>query len=254
MIQIDLNADIGEGYGVYEIGDDESILNYISSANIACGFHAGDPKTMRRTVKWAIEKGVAIGAHPGFPDLRGFGRRPMTLTNEEVYDIMVYQIGALQAFAKAEGGYLHHVKPHGALYNMAAKDGNLAEAIARAIYDVDPDLILYGLSGSALILAGEKIGLKVANEAFSDRGYRADGSLVPRSEPGAFIKDADVAADRFIHFIKTGYLKSVEGTDIKLLADTVCLHGDSPGALLLAKRLYKRLAEENIRVAKINPR
>lgn len=244
MDQIDLNADIGES-----IGSDEEILNYISSANIACGFHAGGPQTMKQTVTWAIERGVAIGAHPSFYDVEGFGRRTMRLSPEEVYSITVYQVGALQAFAQAEGGRLHHVKPHGALYNMAAKDIELADAIARAVFDVDPALILYGLSGSAMIKAGENVGLKVAHEAFSDRAYHADGSLVARSEDGAMISDAVVASERLIRLLKTGSLKSVEGVNIPIQADTVCLHGDSPSALRFAKALNDRLRVEGIQIA-----
>jgi len=250
-MKIDLNADIGESYGVYKIGADEQILEYITSANIACGFHAGDPSIMRRTVHMALEKGVAIGAHPGFPDLHGFGRRFMQLSPEEVYDLTVYQIGALQAFAQAEGGRLHHVKPHGALYNIAAADSELADSICRAIYDVDQKLILYGLSGSELIKSGQRIGLKVANEAYSDRHYHSDGSLVSRSDGRSMIKNADDAADRLLKMIQSGKVTSVEGDEIPVAIDTVCLHGDNQDALTFAQTLHRKLNESGIRLQTI---
>lgn len=179
MYRIDLNCDLGESYGAYKLGVDEEMLGRITSANVACGFHAGDPGVMRRTVQMALKHGVAVGAHPGLPDLIGFGRRNMDISPREAYDMVVYQIGALAAFVQSEGGRMQHVKPHGALYNMAAKSKELSEAIAEAVYKVDPELILFGLSGSELVRAGERIGLKTANEVFSDRTYQQDGSLTP---------------------------------------------------------------------------
>lgn len=180
MYTVDINCDMGESFGSYKLGRDEEILDYVTSANIACGFHAGDPSTMKRTVQMALEKNVGIGAHPGVQDLVGFGRREINLSPEEAYDIVVYQIGALYAFVKSEGGKIQHVKPHGALFNMAAKDAQLAEAIAEAVYKVDPEMILFGLAGSELVKAGKKIGLRTANEVFSDRTYQQDGSLTSR--------------------------------------------------------------------------
>ncbi len=180
MNKIDLNCDMGESFGAYQMGRDKEILDYVTSANIACGFHAGDPATMRRTVRLALGKNVGIGAHPGLPDLVGFGRRPMEISPQEAYDLVVYQIGALYGFVKAEGGQLQHVKPHGALFNMAVKDADLSEAIAEAVYKVDPELILFGLPGSELVNAGKKASLRTASEVFSDRTYQEDGSLTSR--------------------------------------------------------------------------
>lgn len=252
MHLVDINCDIGESFGTYKMGRDEEILDYISSANIACGFHAGDPTTMRRTVKLGIEKNVAIGAHPGLPDLVGFGRREMQISPKEAYDIMIYQIGALSAFAKSEGGKLYHVKPHGALYNMAAKDALLSEAIAEAIYTVDPELILYGLSGSELVKAGRKIGLRIANEVFSDRTYQQDGSLTSRREENALINDHKKAVNQVIRMVKEGKVMSVQGIDVPIKADTICIHGDSESALVFAKYVSGALKDANITVYKIS--
>ncbi|MDD6877888.1 MAG: LamB/YcsF family protein, partial [Clostridiaceae bacterium] len=196
MKKVDLNCDLGESFGAYTIGLDARVIPHISSANVACGYHAGDPAVMRKTVAMAARAGVAVGAHPGFPDLVGFGRRNMTVSPDEAYEYMLYQLGALSAFAKAAGVRLQHVKPHGALYNMAGKDAALAAAIARAIYDFDPSLILLGLSGSAMLTEGEKLGLRCAKEVFADRGYNEDGSLVNRKLPGAMITDEDLAIER----------------------------------------------------------
>lgn len=231
MNRVDLNCDMGESFGAYRLGQDESIMNHISSANIACGFHAGDPGTMRGAIKLAMSCGVAIGAHPGLPDLAGFGRRRMEIAPREAYEMTVYQMGAAQAFATSEGTRLAHVKPHGALYNMAAQDEALAEAIAEAIYKVDGDALLYGLAGSALIRAGERIGLTVVHEVFADRSYEADGSLTPRTMPGAVITDASAAAARAVDMVLKGEVISRQGTRLALKADTVCVHGDTPDAL-----------------------
>lgn len=237
MHQIDLNCDMGESFGAYRIGADAEVLPHITSANIACGFHAGDPRTMRGTITAADAHGVAVGAHPGLPDLAGFGRRVMDVTPEEVYDMVVYQVGALRGFASAAGVELHHVKPHGALYNMAAAQPALAAAIARAVRDVDPGLVLFGLSGSHSITAAAELGLKTASEAFADRNYLSDGTLVPRRRSDAMVTDAAEAVERAVRMIREGLVRSVEGEDIALRADTICIHGDAPGAAEFARRL-----------------
>ncbi|MEZ0118572.1 UNVERIFIED_ORG: UPF0271 protein [Heyndrickxia coagulans] len=252
MPSIDLNCDMGESFGAYTIGKDEEILDLITSANIACGFHAGDPTVMRKTVRMAAEKGVGIGAHPGLPDLMGFGRRNMQISPQEAYDMTVYQIGALAAFAKAEGSTIRHVKPHGALYNMAAKDARLAEAIAEAVYDVSPDLILFGLAGSELVKAGEKAGLKTASEVFADRTYQQDGALTPRREPNALIEDRETAAKQVIRMIKEGVVTSVQGEDVSVRADTICIHGDGRQALHFAAFIRQSLEQEGIKIEKIS--
>jgi len=245
---IDLNGDLGESFGVYRIGQDEALLDQISSANIACGYHAGDPAVMRRTVKLCLEKGVAIGAHPGLPDLAGFGRRMMRITPEEAHDMVLYQIGALQAFVRAEGGRMQHVKPHGALYNMAATDRRLADAIAQAVSRFDPQLMLYGLSGSELIRAAEAAGLRAVAEAFADRTYRADGTLTPRDEPGAVLHDAGAAAEQVLRIIREGKVATAAGADMALHADTFCVHGDGPEAAALVARLRAEMKREGIAV------
>jgi UPF0271 protein len=243
---VDLNCDMGESYGTYQIGNDEAIFPYITSANIACGFHAGDPAVMKKTVKLALKYNVAVGAHPGLPDLQGFGRREMAISAEETYDMVVYQIGALAAFVQSEGGILRHVKPHGALYNMAATDKTLAEAIAEAVYKVNPMLVLYGLSGSELITAGSKIGLRVANEVFADRTYQDNGNLTSRRSANALITDEDVAAAQCLRMIKEGLITATSGTDMTIKADTICLHGDGEHAAIFAARIHTLFKEENI--------
>ncbi|MFC7062024.1 LamB/YcsF family protein [Halobacillus seohaensis] len=248
---VDINCDMGESFGAYVIGRDEEILDYVTSANIACGFHAGDPATMRTTVKLAIEKGVGIGVHPGLQDLVGFGRRNMNISPKEAYELVVYQIGSLSAFVKAEGGQLQHVKPHGALFNMAAKDAALSEAIAEAVYNVDPELILFGLSGSELVKAGEKIGLKTANEVFSDRTYQNDGSLTSRLESNALITDSNEAIQQVVRMVKENQVNTVQGQDISIQANTICIHGDGIHALDFAKNISSTLAESGIQVKKI---
>jgi UPF0271 protein len=252
MFRVDLNCDMGESFGAYKLGRDEEILPLVTSANIACGFHAGDPVTMRKTVKMALECGVAIGAHPGFPDLMGFGRRKMEVKPDEAFALVVYQVGALYGFVKAEGGKMRHVKPHGALYNMAAKDTSIARAIAEAVYKVDPELVLFGLSGSELVKMGEAIGLKTAHEVFADRTYQADGTLTPRTEPDALIEDSDLVARQVIRMVKEGKVRTRQGTDILIRADTVCIHGDGPHALLFARRIRQRLAEAKVAVQPVN--
>ncbi|MCM3240282.1 LamB/YcsF family protein [Heyndrickxia oleronia] len=252
MTMIDLNCDMGESFGAYKMGTDEEILNYITSANIACGFHAGDPFTMRKTVTMALERNVGIGVHPGLPDLVGFGRRTMDISPQEAYDLIVYQIGAVYAFTKAEGGRLQHVKPHGALYNMAAKSPSLSEAIAEAIYKVDPELILFGLAGGELVKAGKKIGLRSASEVFSDRTYQEDGSLTSRREENALIHDQEVAVNQVIRMVKEGKVKSLQGVDVSIQAHTVCIHGDGQNALQFAKYISTSLQNAGITIAKIS--
>lgn len=248
--KVDLNCDMGESFGAYRMGNDEEILNYVTSANIACGFHAGDPATMRKTVKLALDKNVAIGAHPGLQDLAGFGRRNITITPQEAYDLTVYQIGALSGFVQAEGGRLQHVKAHGAFYNMAATNAALSEAIAEAVYKVDPELILFGLSGSELIKAGEKTGLRTASEVFSDRTYQQDGSLTSRSESNALITDPQTAIDQVIRMVKENKVKTIGNLDVDIKAETICIHGDGATALDFAVQISKSLRETGIDVVK----
>jgi len=245
---VDLNCDLGESFGSYRLGKDEEILNFVTSANIACGFHAGDPATMRKTVRLAMEKGVAIGAHPGLPDLVGFGRRNMNISPQEAYDMVVYQIGALLGFLQAEGAVMQHVKSHGALYNMAAQSKELAEAIAKAVYQVDPQLILFGLAGSELIKAGEEIGLQVAHEVFADRTYQPDGSLTSRKQANALIVNDDQAVGQVIRMVKEGKVRSVQGTEVNIKADTICIHGDGEHALTLARKIHQSLKESDVHI------
>jgi len=242
----DLNCDMGESFGAFTIGSDAHVMPYITSANIACGFHAGDAAVMKKTVKLAIANGVAIGVHPGLPDLPGFGRREMAISPEEAYDMVVYQIGALAAFVKSEGGVLHHMKPHGALYNMAAVNKGLSAAIVEAVYKVDPGLIIYGLSGSELITAGERIGLKVANEVFADRTYQQDGTLTPRRLANALITDDQVAINQVLRMVKEGRVTSQQGIDIRIKADTVCIHGDGEHAVSFAQKIFSTFTSEGI--------
>lgn len=243
---IDLNCDMGESYGIYTIGTDEDMMKYITSANIACGYHGGDPSTIRRTVKLCIKHEVAIGAHPGLPDLFGFGRRAMAISPDEAYDMIVYQVGAVSAFAQSEGALLHHVKPHGALYNIASTDPELAAAIAEAIYRIDPRLILYGLAGSELLKAGRNQGLRCASEAFIDRSYQADGTLTPRSQHNAVIRNVELAAAQALQIVKHQEVITAVGTTIPIQADTLCIHGDSTGALQYASKLRQVLEAEGI--------
>jgi UPF0271 protein len=251
MYRVDLNCDMGESFGTYRLGSDEEILEFVTSANIACGFHAGDAATMRKTVTLALEKGIGIGAHPGLPDLAGFGRRNMDISPQEAYDMVVYQIGALYGFVKAEGGKMQHVKPHGALYNMAAKSRELSDAIAKAVYKVDPELILFGLSGSELIKSGERIGLRTASEVFADRTYQQDGSLTPRRQPDALITDDQKAIDQVIRMVKEGKVLSRQGNDVVIKADTVCIHGDGAYALSFARQIRERLIASGVNIVAV---
>ena len=248
---IDLNCDMGESFGAYVMGNDTAILETITSANIACGFHAGDPSTMRRTVRMALEKNVGIGVHPGLQDVVGFGRREMAISAEEAFDLVVYQIGALYGFVRAEGGRLQHAKPHGALYNMAAVNRGLADSIAEAVYKVEPELILFGLAGSELTKAGERIGLKTAHEVFADRTYQADGTLTSRREPNALITDHKVAIRQIVRMVKEGKVRATDGTDVAIKADTICIHGDGKTAVEFARVIPGALREEGIEVRKV---
>lgn len=247
--RIDLNADLGESFGAYRLGADEALLAVVSSANVACGFHASDPRVMERTVALCKAHGVAVGAHPGFPDLVGFGRRSLAASPSEVRADVIYQVGALRAFCDAHGVPLQHVKPHGALYNQACRDPALAEAVAAAVAAVDRRLLLYALPGSELAKAGERAGLTVKREGFADRGYRQDGSLVPRGEPGAIVEDPEEAGRRAARMVCEGRVTTREGADIAVAVDTICLHGDNPEALAIARAVRAHLAAAGVTVA-----
>lgn len=248
MANIDINCDMGEAFGNYPMPNDEILFKYISSANIACSFHAGDPKVMQDTVALAIQNNVAIGAHPGLPDLQGFGRREMKISPKEAYQITIYQIGALSGFVKAAHAKLNHVKPHGALYNMAARDVKLAQAIVDAIHDFDPSLILYGLAGSEMINAASKIGLKSASEVFADRTYQDDGSLTPRSLANALITNEKDSLAQVLKMINQQQVISVNQKVISLKADTLCIHGDGEHAVEFAKTIHQTLKNEGITI------
>ena len=248
MTRVDLNADMGENFGIYTLGDDEALLRSVTSANIACGFHAGDPGTMARAVEMCVTRGVAIGAHPGLPDLAGFGRRALAVTPDEVRDMMTYQIGALAAFAARSGQRLQHVKPHGALYNMAERDPAVAAAIAEAVRDTDSGLILMGLSGGVLVGAGREAGLRVVHEVFADRSYAPDGTLTPRGLPGAVLHDPAQVTARIVRLVTEGNITASDGSDLTLAADTICLHGDSPGAAQLADAVRWALESAGVAV------
>ncbi len=245
---VDLNCDVGESFGVYQIGNDAELLNHVGSCNVACGFHAGDPATMRRTVRLAAERGVAIGAHPGLPDLVGFGRRSMELTPQQAFDMVLYQVGALYGFVTAQGTTLRHVKPHGALYNMAAADPAIAAAIAEAVVKINPLLVLIGLAGSYLISAGKQAGLTVANEAFADRTYQSDGTITPRRLTNAHITEAEEAANRSLRMVQAGRVQCEDGSELVVQADTLCIHGDNPHAILFAQTIRQKLVSEGIKI------
>lgn len=247
-MQIDLNADVGESFGRWTLGNDAELMKSLTSANVACGFHAGDPGVMRETVSIARDAGVAIGAHPGFPDLVGFGRRNMAASPREVEDFVLYQVGALAAIAAAEGVRLQHVKPHGALYNMAVRDRALADAIARAVASLDRALLLFGLPGTALVKAGEAAGLRVAAEGFADRAYEPDGSLTPRSRPAAVIHAVDEVVSRVVRMVVHGTVTATDGTDVPIRVETVCTHGDTQGSHELARRIREALESHGVTV------
>ncbi|TDL81887.1 LamB/YcsF family protein [Palleronia sediminis] len=249
MTRIDLNADMGEGFGPWRMGDDAALLGIVTSANIACGFHAGDWDTMAATMQAAVARGVNIGAHPGFPDLQGFGRRQMKMDPESVGRMVQYQLGAAQAMARAAGGRVRHLKLHGALSNMASVDGELARHAYAAALEVDPDLVLMVLAATPMQQAAEALGADFAAEVFADRGYAEDGTLIPRGQPGAMIPDADEAAARISDMIREGAIVTASGKRIETRIDTVCLHGDEPSAVEAARKLRARLEADGITLA-----
>lgn len=246
--RVDLNSDIGESFGVYKLGMDEEIVKYISSANIACGFHAGDPLVMDKTVRSCKENGVAVGAHPGFPDLLGFGRRNLDASFGEIKAYVIYQIGAMKAYAESYGLRLQHVKAHGALYNMAAVDEKVALAIAEAIKAVDSNLICVGMAGTAMEKAAREVGLRFAWEVFADRNINPDGTLVSRKRPNAMIHDEELACKRVLRMIREGCVKAVDGTLVQVKVDTICVHGDNPKAVEFARRLRTVLEENGVQI------
>lgn len=248
MYSIDLNSDLGESFGRYTIGADDKVIPLITSANVACGFHASDPVVMEKTIRMVREAGIQVGAHPGYPDLMGFGRRNMNVSPAEAKAYTLYQIGALDAFCKAQGLKLQHVKPHGAFYNMAAKDYKLAKGICEAIAEYDSNLILMALSGSEMIRAAQDCGLRAASEVFADRAYEEDGSLVSRTKEGAMITDEKEAIARVIRMIKEQKVTSITGKDIPLKADSVCVHGDGAKALAFVEKIREALAKEGIAI------
>jgi UPF0271 protein len=245
---VDLNSDIGESFGDYKLGMDQEVLQYVTSANIACGFHAGDPLIMEKTVALAASKKVSIGAHPGYPDLMGFGRRDLKATPAEVNAYVTYQLGALMAFAAAHGTRLAHLKAHGAMYNMAAVDYNLARAIAEAVHAVDPHIILLALAGSQMVKAAHDVGLTVAEEVFADRAYNEDGTLVARSKQGSMIEDEHVAITRVVRMVREGKVQAITGNDIAIRADSVCVHGDNPQAVAFVRQIRDELQRQGIDV------
>jgi UPF0271 protein len=246
MKTIDLNCDMGESYGHWRMGDDAAIMPLVTSANIAAGFHGGDPATIRTTVRLALEHGVAIGAHPSLPDLAGFGRRAMKITPQEAYDLVLYQAGAVEAFARAAGARLHHVKCHGALYNMAANDAALSEAIVRAVKDLGGNALLYALSGSRMMALAATHGVKAVAEVFADRGYENDGTLAPRDAPGGMIEEAEKSVAQALRMVEAGIVVSRHGERVAVAADTMCLHGDQPGAVAFAQALRAAFAARGL--------
>ncbi|HEY2901655.1 MAG TPA: 5-oxoprolinase subunit PxpA [Polyangia bacterium] len=245
-MSIDLNCDVGESVGREALDNDTAVMAFATSISVACGFHAGDPGTMHRTVEAAVARGVAVGAHPGYPDRQGFGRREMALPPAEIADAVVYQVGALEAFVRAAGARLQHVKLHGALYNTVARDGTVADAAVGAVARLQKDLFIVGPPGSQLESAADRHGLGFAAEVFADRTYAADGALTPRDHPAAFIPDADAAARRMVRLLRDGIVETTAGNTLTLRADTICLHGDNPAALAFARRLAQALADAGI--------
>ncbi|MBP6018874.1 MAG: LamB/YcsF family protein [Burkholderiaceae bacterium] len=252
MTSIDINCDMGESFGPWVMGQDLELLSHVTSANIACGFHAGDPDVMLTTVRAAIAANVAIGAHPGLPDLQGFGRRDMAMTPDQVYAMVIYQVGALQAFARSQGGQLHHVKTHGALYNMTARTPALAEAVAQAVFDLDPTLPIY-VANASIAKAAQALGLPTVFEVYADRTYQDDGTLTPRSLPNAMIEDVDQAIAQVKRMILDGVVRSLSGKDVSITADTLCIHGDQPGAVVFARSIRAALEASGIAVKKPTP-
>ena len=246
MKKIDLNCDMGESYGAWKMGDDARIMPLISSANIACGFHGGDPATIRKTVRLALDHGVAIGAHPSLPDIQGFGRRAMKISPQDMYDLVVYQAGAVEGFARAAGSKLHHIKCHGALYNMAALDEGLSEAMARAAKDLG--VMVYTLSNSTMMKVVKAKGVRALGEVFADRGYSDDGTLAPRDKPGGMIEDAQQSVKQVLGMVEDGIVVSLGGKRVPVAADTLCLHGDQPNAVVFARKLRETFAQKGIQI------
>ncbi|MEN6387936.1 MAG: 5-oxoprolinase subunit PxpA [Candidatus Cryosericum sp.] len=247
-IMVDLNSDVGESFGAWRLGDDAHVLDYVSSANVACGFHAGDPKVMLTTVRLAHDRDVAVGAHPGYPDLAGFGRRAMTCAPDEIYAFCLYQIGALAAICHAQGISLSHVKAHGALYNQSARDASIARAVAQATRDAAPGLILLGLAGSRHEAAARDLGVPFAAEVFADRAYQSDGSLVARSQADSVLHDPEVIAARVISMVTNGTVETAQGQTVHVHADSVCVHGDNPAALAILKVVRRALDGAGVRI------
>jgi UPF0271 protein len=252
MYRVDLNSDLGESFGRYTLGMDDKIIPLITSANVACGYHASDPVVMEKTIGLAKAAGIRVGAHPGFPDLMGFGRRNMNVTPAEAKAYTLYQLGALDAFCKAQGVTMQHVKPHGAFYNMAAKDYTLAHAICEGIAAYNKDLIVMALCGGQLLRAAQDLGLRAASEVFADRGYEEDGTLVDRRKEGAMITDEDVAIARVVRMIKEGKVTAVTGKDIDIRADSVCVHGDGAKALAFVEKIRAALHAEGIEICPLD--
>jgi len=247
MKKIDLNCDMGESFGAWKMGNDAGVMPFITSANIACGFHGGDPATIRQTVRLAVDHGVAVGAHPSLPDLMGFGRRTMRISPQDMYDLVVYQAGAVEAFARAAGAKLHHVKCHGALYNMAAVDEGLSESMVKAARDLG--VMLYVLSNSITMKIAKSKNISVAGEVFADRGYSDDGTLAPRDKPGGMIEDKDESLKHALRMVEEGVVVSLSGKRIPVAADTLCLHGDQPGAVEFASHIRKAFTARGINIA-----
>jgi len=247
-MRVDINSDVGESFGAYSIGHDTGLMKSITSANIAAGFHAGDPSVLRATIRTAKAHGVAVGAHPGFPDMVGFGRRELNVTAREAEDLVLYQVAAVAGVASAEGMRIQHVKPHGALFNMAVRNAELAAAIARAVAAFDPMLLLFGLPGSEILKAGRSEGLRVAAEVFADRAYEPDGSLASRRKPGSVIHDAEMVVERAVRMVKDHTVVAIDGSVVPLQADTICVHGDTPGSDDLAASIRAGLERAGITV------
>lgn len=252
-MQIDLNSDLGEGYGAWRMGDDAAMLQIVSSANIACGFHAGDPRSLLETLRQAARQSVAVGAHVSYPDRVGFGRRHMEVAPDDLTADVIYQIGALQGLARAAGTRVTYVKPHGALYNTIAHDARQADAVIAGVLAVDPALVLMGLAGAPILDRARAAGLSVVSEAFADRGYAADGTLVPRGQPGAVLHDVDLVADRMVQLASTGIIRAADGSSLQLQADSICVHGDSPGAVQMAARIRQALSDRGVSIAPFAP-
>ena len=250
---MDLNSDLGEGFGAWRMGDDAAMLDIVSSANIACGFHAGDPAGLLATLRAAAARGVAVGAHVSYPDRVGFGRRDLDVAPEDLLADVIYQIGALQGLARAAGTRVRYVKPHGALYNRIAHDARQGAAVIAAIKAVNPDLVLMGLAGAPILAQARAEGLAVVAEAFADRAYRPDGQLVSRRDPGAVLHDPEVIAARMLRLTQTGRLATIEGTDLDLAVDSICIHGDSPGAVAISARIRAVLAQAGVAIAPFAP-